>query len=80
MSDAKVLHLFVNCLKTKTGRSYQTAIIRVEVAYSGACEEPCDGMGSMGHFQSFFSRATNTGLELLKQAWINIIFLRFLCP
>ena len=55
-------------------------MLRVLVAYSGACEEPCDGMESMGHFQSFFSRATNTGEEPFKEAWINKNVLRFLCP
>ena len=63
MYDAKVLKKkwIFSFIKTVSGRSYQSAMLMLEVAYSGSCEEPCDGMESMGHFQSFFSRATNTG-------------------
>ena len=47
---------FRESFKNQKGRSYQTAIIWVEVADSGACEETLWGIR-----QAFSSRANNTG-------------------
>merc|ERR1711874_342819 len=46
----------------RQGRSFQSDMLKIEVAHQGACEEPCPGMDGMGHFQAFNTRATNTGL------------------
>jgi hypothetical protein len=43
------------------GRSFQSSMLKINVAHAGACEEPCAGMEGMGQFQAFNRRATNSG-------------------
>ena len=49
-------------------------MLKIEVAHQGPCEEPCQEMGDMGHFQAFNSRATNSGSSIC----LIIIFLYML--
>ena len=37
-------------------------MLKIEVAHSGSCKEPCEGMEGIGLFQAFNTRATNTGI------------------
>merc|ERR1712243_434496 len=47
---------------SRQGRSFQNKMLKIEVAHSGACTEPCEEMAGMGSFQAFTSQATNNGL------------------
>merc|ERR1712179_896529 len=46
----------------RQGRSFQSKMLKIEVAHPGSCSEPCAEMSGMGQFQAFDSMATNNGL------------------
>jgi hypothetical protein len=46
----------------RQGRSFQSALLKLEISYPGPCRSPCAGMEELGQFEVFGSQATNSGL------------------
>ena len=46
----------------RQGRSFQNALLKLEISHPGPCRSPCAGMEELGQFEVFGSRATNSGL------------------
>ena len=46
----------------RQGGSFQSLQLKLEISYLGPCRSPCEGMQTLGHFQAFGSKATNSGM------------------